>query len=295
MSPRRNLRDRTNKRKASKNSSRVATPAAKRQKRPAPATPSGSLFELPRELRDLIYHSVWLCQPAFPIMYRSSKFFISYSVPYRSDPDPPPHAFKSRTRKHPRPWFLASKSLLLEAMEQFHRGATARYTGEESIFPNSFARPNKLLVNPWKCNIFDLGSVRTIEQVEIAPNERDMVSIVEVLPPDSGPLRHRGNGVTGSPSVRILRLEICAISHWQYLCTEPERDIEIHFEVLEGLNLPSLNVVELEVSFDTEGSGHCGDETFTEGLKEGVKELGSFLVGGDARERGRKETCNAVL
>jgi hypothetical protein len=108
-------------------------PAVSPPSRTAYAPAPTSLMGLPREMRDQIYHEVWNQKAAFDIALPGKQkqstgpqlakvqYDMGYPLLYQGhEPKPTPQR---------EPWFLASKQLCVEAIEQFQRGATWIFIG----------------------------------------------------------------------------------------------------------------------------------------------------------------------
>lgn len=100
-------------------------------------------FPLPQELRDMIYHEIWKDKPAFLVRlpydrskpFRYCYFAVSYNtvnVPYTDLSRPP-------TKSESAFWFLTSRQMLAEAMNQFHRVAVWSYISDCMTFPIKFS------------------------------------------------------------------------------------------------------------------------------------------------------------
>ncbi|KAF2250813.1 hypothetical protein BU26DRAFT_562779 [Trematosphaeria pertusa] len=76
---------------------------------PSPAS-SSLFFQLPRELRDQVYHEVWTTTPHLRQRYLRKFYSVTYG-----------HRKPSAQPVNTAAWLLASKQILLEGLAQFHR------------------------------------------------------------------------------------------------------------------------------------------------------------------------------
>lgn len=272
MPPKRKSREREN------ITSPSETPKRYRTNTPAASIPIPLLFQLPREIRDLIYHELWRSKLPFTLIYKTSEFAISYelSSPSHGLRIAMPGLNRNRDSDIPAPWFLTSKQFLDEAMEQFHRGSTWTFLSDRF---SQYYTGSKLLLSPWKTHTLDLGSIKICEQAYLLPNERDVATRVEPLHPVIQPLKYRGSGYITSPNLRVLKFELAVQSYAP--CKDPQRHIDVDLSAVSSLNLSSLNIANICVSF---GRNFEGDDRMRARLKEGIRDLGAVLVNGDVRE-----------
>jgi hypothetical protein len=78
-------------------------------------------LQLPRELRDQIYHHVWSTKLPFTITHQQSEFMVEYEILSAEEFRITLPGLEKRSKKseNPAPWFLVNKQILGEAIEQF--------------------------------------------------------------------------------------------------------------------------------------------------------------------------------
>lgn len=116
------LRERTKAHKHAVEGSDVTSVPRKRpnivKKRPLP------FLELPREIRDIVYHEIWRFKAPFQIFYRGTLYAVKYeALSPKIETVTPLQRTRARRSKPRNPWILANKQVLNEAIEQFQRKA----------------------------------------------------------------------------------------------------------------------------------------------------------------------------
>jgi hypothetical protein len=271
MASKRKLRDRPDKTPSS-------TPT-KRQKRPT------NFFDLPQEIRDRIYHFIWDTKCGFLHTYKNLLFKFHYSEDYSIIDDIPNSESEYWGLARKRPWYLVSKHFCSEAIEQFHCGATVEYMWDkpDAITENmssSSSSGRKLLLSPWKCRTLDLGVITLREQFGLADNGRDAISTIQIRR-EEPLLRLRSSaGLTGSANVRVMKMQL-DIRVNEHMIADLVGTVEVELGALAALDLSSLNMVEMKVGYYSRDGV---EERMMEEVVEGIKEMGSFLVGGSATE-----------
>ncbi|KAF2255348.1 hypothetical protein BU26DRAFT_559958 [Trematosphaeria pertusa] len=107
----------------------IKTPKRKKTSHTSyPDLPSSTsrFFDLPREIRDQIYHELWTTSAPLPLSHKSFHYHIQYtpSPTPLLDPEHPHPRIATFTAPAPpfrAPWLLTNKQLLAESLEQLQR------------------------------------------------------------------------------------------------------------------------------------------------------------------------------
>jgi hypothetical protein len=137
------------------------------------ATPSPSpFFLLARELRDEIYHHVWMSSPHLHSTFHGVEFQLYYNC----TPSTLPYRTGNNCSKRPKSdlrWLFTNKTIMREALEQFDRGGVEWLMSSRNPrrtipchiipLPTEMTKRVKLLVYVPRLEVFERPSCRGIE------------------------------------------------------------------------------------------------------------------------------------
>ncbi|KAH7391858.1 hypothetical protein BKA66DRAFT_28714 [Pyrenochaeta sp. MPI-SDFR-AT-0127] len=265
---------------------------------PPPAKLKASFLALPRELRDQIYHEIWRTKPPFEValpakgdphsaaqVYGMCNDYHVFKIFYELLEAPSPmtiiptknkksSARLSRTKikpKRPVPWFIVSRQILHESMEQFNRQAawgyiTCSYGRKErqlAVWKPLYAKRYSGRISP---KLLALGNAATLNMPnlltmyvhgEMDANENPLNSVIfdrnaaELL-------RALGCGLAGTTSLKHLSIVLWA-NAWRGGASD--HPIVVNLRLLSLLDLPNLQLLRLS----------------------SIGEMGMAMVGGERR------------
>jgi hypothetical protein len=250
-----------------------------------------SLMSLPRELRDQVYHEVWKQKTTFDIALPGEQnrgkgphlakvyYTMGYAVPNRYPVPPQAHKPKPKRTPQRKPWFLASKQLCAEAIEQFQRGVTWTFIGCRNGIGSFWTPPSR-----W--------AVTSLSPYLLTPDHATSISIEG--PADmtaSFEINSKGNGVkrmsladtvlmpslysclTTSIDLRSIDM-FMKVEDWQRVSIALPTVVE--FGKLQKLELPCLKKLRVFVEYVIEVPD---DQNLKEVFGRALSEFGSKLVG----------------
>ena len=126
-----------------------------------PSTKAKGFFDLPRELRDLIYQELWAGK-TFGGIFIDDKIRLKYTLRFEKGGWSPPPLPGSRPRLPP--WLLTSKSLLTEALSEFrcYGSVTISFLGYGRDYVYKKSSPN-ILLGPFRVRDMRVGPNRLFD------------------------------------------------------------------------------------------------------------------------------------
>ncbi|KAF1845848.1 uncharacterized protein K460DRAFT_366698 [Cucurbitaria berberidis CBS 394.84] len=270
-------------------------PAPKRT-RSAP-TPAAFFATLPRELRDKIYHEIWKTKPPFEVTlgHNSIEDVEAYifKVVYESSarPQHEPEVKPSSAvlaQKKTKPWYLASKRMLSEVMEQFNHQATWKFIAFHSNFkdrqpavwrpPKARTRPTRqspILLSLHGASSIDLSvDLELFLYSEIGSNERPQNSIIFYHTTISL-LTAMRSALAGTTTLRHLSLVLIPTTWGE---TENSGPIDIVLGPLNHFDTPSLQSLQVTVRPTWWFSK---SDRLMQSIRESVEAMGKRMISSD--------------
>lgn len=266
-----------------------------------PVTPAKSFFDLPPELRDQIYHQIFVTKPPFQLKLprrsdrrRPDRGMTKFNVQYvLTDPISNPIGALS-TRPKPPIWFLACKQMCIEAIDQFQRGATWILSNLDNV-----TTPEGPQFSVWKNAPVPSGRTRRVGPFLLTPSDAQNIKLV------SGPIMyafgeidHRGkhfnrvtwgwesdimqrlsSSVATSSNLRSLTVNVITMSPrgWNSKGGPGKAPSRVDYKWLGNLELPQLQDLKIEVLYDTP---FAADRSIMAEFDRATIEVGMKLIGG---------------
>jgi len=257
---------------------------------PAPT----SFFSLPRELRDQIYHEIWRTKAGFELALpelrgHHSGGFDKQIVQVRYAKAMVVHRARNPQNKG-RVWFLASKQLCAEAIQQFQRGAAWSFIGPGPCCihrsPANWTAPytrranaslSPYMLTPSGATDVSINRPANMKTYAELDGRNKFVKRVEIY--DTRVLKQLVPSLAGSSGLKTLTLNINVETRWP---ADEQSAIEIDFKFLEDFDLPNLQLLRFSILY--EDNSFKGDERLMEEFEKALSRVGMGLVGGDGIE-----------
>ncbi|KAF2832215.1 hypothetical protein CC86DRAFT_377419 [Ophiobolus disseminans] len=258
--------------------------------------PRTSFFDLPRELRDQIYHEAWgSTKPKFAVALPENPYSQIAKVWYgqrewlssgHSLDDKPPERKRGRRDRLWCFWFLGSKQLCVEALQQFQRGATWTFIGRGRA-----PQLERMIRGRWTAP-FTRQIDRTLNPYLLTPSEAMDICIEKPLfMMTCGEIDGRGKSVKRVafkhnevlpllPSNLInlhLHIDVEACGEWGSVDT-----IDVDFKPVQKLDVPNLQQLRFTLHFN---DAFARDNDLTIEFQKAITRTGIELLSGSVVER----------
>ena len=241
------------------------------------------LFDLPREIRDHVYDTIWREKKPFLIRHDIFQFWVQYSIEENTTITIP----ETQGQATASFWLLANKQLTLEAVEQFQRKALWTYCTLEPLNYRHYVPKFWSLIAPWGAHTIIMPNIELHPHYAISYRGKEDAQMSMTFPDSSMTQINRLQSSLISPKFRQL-IFFFEVHYRGNLSEYPcGNRILIDLWKIERFAIPSLQRVLVAVVEDVEViHGIEPDNTLKSlaepRLYEAVLRLGKVLVGGKA-------------